>query len=66
MQKKNFVVKVSRRISEFRIMNVPSTSAQRARHIAEHVAETDRGDLEYEIDPASRPGKITTEIIADK
>lgn len=67
MQKKNFAVKVSRAIKEFVILNITATGEQKAKHIAEYQAEENRADTEFgwQDDPASLPGKITTEIVED-
>lgn len=68
MKKKNFVVKVSRTIKEYYVMNVPAPSVQKARTIAEYEVEKvgpHNEDFDFQRDPGSLPGKITTEIVED-
>jgi hypothetical protein len=69
MVKKNFTVKISRTIKEYYVMNVPALSAQKARTIAEYEVEKvgpDDDDFDFQRDPKSLPGKITTEIVPDE
>lgn len=65
MAKKNFTVKLNRTIKEMCVMNVPAENALKARHIAEYMAENEPGEVNWNDDPNSMPGKITTVIVVD-